>query len=54
MHQDVSGKILPVGQNQCPMRKNFKFPAERDEIHPGSLGKATRIHLSLSSVRNMP
>ena len=34
MLQGVPRKILPAGQNKCPAWENFKFPADRDEIHP--------------------
>ena len=34
MLQGIPRKILPAGQNKCPARENFKFPADRDGIHP--------------------
>ena len=40
MLQGIPHKILPAGQNKCPARENFKFPADRDGIHPRSLGEA--------------
>ena len=33
MLQGVPRKILPVGQNKCPVRENIKFPADGDGIH---------------------
>ena len=45
----VPRQILPVGQNQCPAWKNFKFLAHKDAIHPRSLGKVARVHTRLSS-----
>ena len=35
--------------DKCPTWKTFKFPADRDGIHPGSLGETPRIHTRLSS-----
>ena len=45
----IPRKTLLAGQNQCHARENIEFPADRDGTHPESFGKATRIHLSLSS-----
>ena len=49
MLQGVPRKILLAGQNKCPARENIKFLADRDGIHPRSLGEAAGIHPSLSS-----
>ena len=49
MLQGVPRKILPARQNKCPAQENFKFPADRDGIHPRSLGEAAGIHPGLSS-----
>ena len=49
MLQGVPRKILPAGQNKCPARENFKFPVDKDGIHPRSLGEAVGIHPGLSS-----
>ena len=49
MLQCIPRKVLPAGQDECPAREDFKFPVDRDGIHPESLGKATRIYHNLSS-----
>ena len=49
MLQGIPRKILPAGQNKCPARENFKFPADGDGIHPRSLGEAVGIHPGLFS-----
>ena len=49
MLQGIPRKVLPTRQNKCPARENIQYPADRDGIHPGSLGKAARIHHGLSS-----
>ena len=42
MFRSVPRKVLPAGQNKCPARENFKFPADRDGIHPRKLGRGCR------------
>ena len=49
MFHGVPRQILPVGQNKCPAWKNIKFLADRDGIHPRSLGEIARIHTRQSS-----
>ena len=49
MLEGIPRKVLSTGQDECPAREDIKFPADRDGIHLGSLGKAARIHHSLSS-----
>ena len=44
MFHGVPRQILPVGQKKCPTWENFKFLADRDGIHPKSLGETPRIH----------
>ena len=44
----VPHEVLPIGQNQCPVWQNIKFSENRDRIHPESLEKAARIHISMS------
>jgi len=49
MLEGIPRKVLSTGQDECPAREDIKFPADRDGIHLGSLGKAARIHHNLSS-----
>ena len=53
MFHGVPRQILPVGENKCPVWKNFKFPADRDGIHPRSfyngLTTTSRAHLDATA-----
>ena len=53
MFQGVPRKVLPARQNKCPAREDFKFPADRDGIHPRSfyngLTTTSRAHLDATA-----
>ena len=45
----IKKRTSTPGQNKCPAWEDIKFPADRDGIHPRSLGEIVRIHTHLSS-----
>ena len=45
-------KNFPLGKTNAFSRENFKFPADRDGIHPRSLREAAGIHPGMSSSRH--